>query len=518
MTSGGAELAQAGVRSSMTSGQRKHPSGAMLLAFAEMWERFSFFGMKGILVLFLTASISDGGFGWEPARAVAFTGVYGGLVYLAGVGGGWLADRVIGLLKSVFWGGFILVSGHLLLGGVDLGPVFVELITGQDVKALLIEADASLGAVRIDDATKASLTAIGTPEQAAAAAFSMTLSASAFYVGILFVIIGTGLFKTPLTVLLGRLYDDREAMRDEGFTLYYVGMNIGSFAAPLVVGSLAESVGWAWGFAAAAVGMVVAMIVVMARRGVLPPIDVKRTKAANVSLTRKQRRRLLGLGILGVFAAVFWIGFEQIFGFLNIFVYENVDRSFFGFNVPATWFLSLNPIIIIALAPVLAQLWTRLERKKCNPDIVGKFILGLAALSLAFALPLISSLMGGAARFPAVVIILSYGFVTLAELLLWTTSLAFVTRIAPPQIAGAVMGAWYISLAAGASLGGIVGAIATSMDVVEAFMMLTIGFFAALVLLVLLRPRLLRLLDLNSATTAGALKGPVPASSNEDVY
>ncbi|MEM6415396.1 MAG: peptide MFS transporter [Pseudomonadota bacterium] len=481
-----------------TTKRQRHPRGALLLMFTELWERFSFFGMKGILVLFLSSSLSEGGFGWDPARAIAFTGLYGGFVYLSGVAGGWFADRVIGISDSVVWGGFILVCGHLLLGGIELAPAIVEAVSGHDVKQLLIAVDVSLGRVWLDDSVRQQFESLNDPNATSAALFAMTLSSAFFYSGIVCIVIGTGLFKTPLTVLLGRLYDNRETMREEGFTLYYVGMNVGAFVAPFIVGSLAENVSWAWGFSAAAAGMILGLIVFLYRRGSLP--DVGKSDASSGSypvLSQREKRRLFGLTLLGAFAALFWIAFEQIFGFLNLFVFEKVDRNIFGFTVPATWFLSLNPILIVLLAPLLASLWTRLSLRGRNPNIVEKFCLGLVALSAAFGVLLITSLISSDGRFPAFAIILAYGLVTLSELVLWTSSLAFVTRISPPQIAGAVMGAWYLALALGSIGGGFVGAAISTLSTLNAFIILTGSVVMSMLTLFLMRPMISRYLDLN---------------------
>jgi len=441
----------------------QHPRGLYTLFFTELWERFSYYGMRAILVLFMAAQVESGGMGLDDPTATAIYGLYTAAVYLFALPGGWMADRLLGAQQAVWYGGIIIAAGH-----------FTMAIPGT----------------------------------------------STFYVGLMLIVLGTGLLKPNISAIVGELYPEGGARRDAGFSLFYMGINIGAFLGPLVCGYLGERVNWHYGFGAAGVGMVFGLIQYRASARHLgecgrrptaysadPGIDAGRRRKAWLAvgaavaaitlvvassllgwlqldprrlaqggtvvivlvavaflaglvlfggLSRDEKRRIGVIAILFVGAAMFWSGFEQAGSSLNLFAERHTDRTLFGFTVPASWLQSINPLFIITLAPFFAWLWVWLAQRNLDPSIPAKFALGLIQLGLGFGVMAVAAsfVVAGETVLPTW-LILTYLLHTTGELCLSPVGLSAITKLAPRRYVGQLMGIWFIAVALGNLVAGL---------------------------------------------------------------
>jgi POT family proton-dependent oligopeptide transporter len=455
-----------------TGGFGGHPRGLSTLFFTEMWERFSYYGLRPLLVLFMSAALLDGGFGFERSQASAIVGIYGASVYLASLPGGWVADRLLGLRRAILYGAICISAGHISIG--------LSAFAGGRVT---------------------------------------------FFLGLILIVCGTGLLKPNISAIVGDLYPEGGARRDAGFSIFYMGINTGSFAGQIVTGFLGEKLGWHWGFGAAGVGMLIgltvfatrarktlgnlglhptrhpdptvqagkenqvklvlgigvsilALVIVLAATGiitlnaqvigqymtfVLVGIAVLFFAYIFVAggLNRDEKKRVLVIAVLFVFAAIFWSAFEQAPTSLNLFARDFTERHVGSFEVPATWFQSINSAFIILLAPVFAALWTKLGAKRRDLSSPAKFSLGLFFAGLGFLLMLPAAYIvvgsGGAAKVAAWWLVGSYFFQTLGELCVSPVGLSSMTKLSPRRYVGQMMGIWFLASAVGNLIGGLVG-------------------------------------------------------------
>ena len=381
-----------------------HPRGLFLLFGTELWERFSYYAMRAILVLYLTDTTMNGGLGWSTKDALDLYGIYTGLVYITPLIGGYLADNYLGQRRSIFLGGALMAIGQFTLA---------------------LPADA-LG--------------IG--------------SLHSFYLGLGLLITGNGLFKPNISTMVGDLYQEGDNRRDGAFTIFYMGINLGALLAGVVSGSVTTSYGWKAGFVAAGVGMIISLVMQM----VLAQSwlgDIGREPAAKRDLsnknsttkqplTKEEVNRLKVILVMSLFTIVFWAGFEQAGGLMNIYTQQYTDRMIGGFEVPAAWFQSLNPFFIITLAPVLAVLWVKLGKRE--PTSPVKFAMALFFLAIGF-LCMVGAVLeqGGDTTVKTSMLWLvgAFFFHTLGELCLSPIGLSLVTKLAPLRLASLMMGAWF---------------------------------------------------------------------------
>ncbi|MGV3541035.1 MAG: peptide MFS transporter [Rufibacter sp.] len=386
----------------------RHPKTLYLLFFTEMWERFSYYGMRALLTLYLISEISAGGLGWTSAEAGQLYGAYTGLVYVTPLIGGFLADRYLGYRYAVLIGGLLMALGH---------------------GALAIEA------------------------------------MPAFYLGLGLLVIGNGFFKPNISSMVGQLYPDGSKLKDSAYTIFYMGINLGAFFGALVCGWLGEKVGWHWGFGAAGVGMVFGLILFYFGQGALGNIGLKpapKTKSDIPAepLTKIEKDRLAVILVLSFFSILFWLAFEQAGSSMNIFAYKYTDRTldFMDFEVPATWFQSVNAFFIFTLAPFFSLLWVKLGKKNIDPAGPYKFAIGLLLLSLGFAVLVFGSLSipqgAETAGVSMVWLILAYLLHTMGELCLSPVGLSFVNKLSPLRLVGVMFGVWFLASAAGNYIGG----------------------------------------------------------------
>ena len=422
-----------------------HPHGLWVLFITEMWERFSYYGMRALLVLYLIATTSetlpDGsgnsnpGFGWTETQAYELYGWYTFSVYLTPIAGGWLADRFLGTHRSMIVGGWIITLGHITLACTE----FFGITPGK-----VVSLQSSPGAL------------------------------ITFISGLALIVIGTGFFKPCVSVMVGQLYAAGDPRRDSGFTIFYMGINLGALLSPLVAGTLGETVGWHYGFGSAAVGMILGLLCYQFLRpkylkGIgLPPNKDAQDPAGRASpveanspspgplengsgpLTRIEYERLAVILILAVLGnSLFWAFFEQQGSSLNVFAKANTDRDILGYTFPATWYQAINPLAIIVFGPVLSWLWVRLDRLGANPSTPLKFALGQWLLGLGFVFMIFGSM---AARGESLAgpqwLFLTLVVITWGELCLSPVGLSMVTKLAPERLQALMMGIWFLSLGA----------------------------------------------------------------------
>jgi len=439
-----------------------HPRGLATLFFTEMWERFSYYGMRAILVLFMVDAINRGGLGLDDRTATAIYGLYTMFVYLLALPGGWLADKFFGLRNAIWYGGIIITAGH----------------------------------------------------------FSMAIPGNTtFYLGLVLIVIGTGLLKPNISSIVGGLYgDDEQARRDAGFSIFYMGINIGAFLAPLITGYLGEGISWHYGFGAAGVGMLFGLVqykvtekylgdiglepertgtpemqeklfknikiglwiigialiaaFVAVSRGwmVINPVAIADASGFVIfllvlayfayvyiveDLTTEEQKKIGVIAALFIFSAIFWSGFEQAGSSLNLFAERYTDRDIFGWLMPASWLQSVNAFFIITLAPVFGWLWVWLAKKHLEPSTPVKFALGLIFLGIGFLVMMFASyyVVGGNQVLPTW-LIMTYLFHTTGELCLSPVGLSAVTKLSPKKLVGQMMGIWFMSIAFGNLIAG----------------------------------------------------------------
>jgi POT family proton-dependent oligopeptide transporter len=405
-----------------------HPKGLMVLFFTEMWERFSYYGLRGILVLFLT-STTMGGFGWDNESALLLLSIYTALVYIMSIPGGILADKVFGQRKAVMYGGFTLVVGHFLMA---------------------------------------------VPTEAT------------FYIALALIVFGTGLLKPNISTLVGGLYQQGDARRDAGFTIFYMGINVGALLASIIVGYVGERIGWHYGFSLAGFGMLLGQLVFITGRKHLAHImdiekedkifdkndKTKQAAPAKKGFTKKERDRILAICLSFIIVLVFWASFEQASGLMNLYAKDYTDRVVMGWEVPASWLQGLNSFFIITAGPIVAWIWVTLAKRNINLSSIFKMGLGTAVLGIGFIYMVAAALeRNNSADGTSALswLVLAYLFHTLGELALSPVSLSFITKVAPRRIVASMMGLYFAVTGMGNFLAGLIGIWAQRQGELEIF-------------------------------------------------
>jgi POT family proton-dependent oligopeptide transporter len=467
-----------------------HPRGLSTLFFTEMWERFSYYGMRAILTLYMTKTLAEGGLGFDEKYASVIYATYVSSVWYLPLIGGWLADRILGARRAVLLGGIIIACGH----------------------------------------------------------YSMAISSVvSFYAGLILIALGTGLLKPNISAMVGQLYSDKDARRDAGFSIFYMGINLGAFLSPIVVGFLAQhasfksfivSLGldpnssWHWGFGAAGVGMTLGVIQYIIGRNRLRAVGVKPEKKASTTsnaidyvtvglavvggivgavvgyrfgeaglvsalfpcvvfffggylagtvrlLKGEELKNVLVIFILFLFSIVFWMTFEQAGSSLTLFADRLTSTTILGWAYPSSWFQSVQPIFIIILAPVFAWIWQRMGQRQ--PSSPGKFTFGLLFAGLAFVVVTIASMFTGGGRVSPLWLVVVYFLQSVGELCLSPVGLSTVTKLAPTRMVGLMLGVWFLSISIGSFIAGLTTRFFEGND--TAFLTRAFGIFAAITLI-----------------------------------
>lgn len=393
-----------------------HPKGLFLLFGTEMWERFGYYGMRALLVLYLVATVENGGFGWTPAEALGLYGTFTMAVYLTPVLGGWLADNYIGQRKAIIYGGIIFSLGYFTLG---------------------IPKSMAVG-----------------------------MEETVFYIGLGLIVIGNGLFKANVSSLVGDLYEEGDHRRDGAFTIFYMGINLGAFLAPITVGVIGETINWHYGFILAGCGMVFGLILQLTFAnkylgdiGVQPSAQrTKGDKKGQAPLSSDDIDRMKVILIMSMFSVIFWAGFEQAGGLFTIYASDFTDRNFMGFEIAASSFQSLNALFIILLAPVVASVWVKMGSNE--PTSPKKFAYAMVLLALGFFVMLWATMVQGGdvtVKVSMLFLVFAYLFHTLGELCLSPIGLSMVTKLAPLKFTSLLMGIWFFFTALSNKLAGFIG-------------------------------------------------------------
>src|ERR1051326_371773 len=424
-----------------------HPIGLFTCFFTEMWERFSYYGMRALLILYMVGSTQKPGLGFSTAKSAQIYGLYTMLVYLMGVPGGFIADRWLGHRRAVFVGGVIIAAGH----------------------------------------------------------FSMAFpSLASFYLGLGLIIIGTGLLKPNVSTIVGTLYRRDDERRDSGFSIFYMGINLGAFISPLVCGWLGQKIDWHAGFAAAGVGMVLGLIQYAAGQKYLTPVsevDKQAEQAAEQHepvkepFTSQDWGRMAAAPILTLFALIFWAGFEQAGSSLNLFADRATRLTIFGFNYPSSWFQSVEPLFVIIFSPVFAWLWLKLGSR--NPSSPAKFTLGLFFLALSFLMivPAAKYYEAHGSRVSPLWLVGLYLMQCFGELCLSPVGLSMVTKLSRPRIVGFMMGFWFFATAMVNYVAGWVAGFLQNRTFSEVFMIATMTSAATTLVLAVLIPVIRKLMS-----------------------
>ena len=438
-----------------------HPIGLRTLFLTEMWERMSYYGMRALLVLYMTGAATgfNPGLGWSQVEAQAIYGIYSGMVYFMVVPGGWIADNILGHQKAVLIGALIIALGHFTL-------------------AIPIE--------------------------------------QTFFLGLIFVVLGTGLLKGNISTIVGQLYEGQDDKRDSGYTIFYMSINIGSTLGFLICSYLGEKIGWHWGFGAAGIGMTFGVIQYIKHRHLLGDAgmhpnempDEKRLKYTNylkvslvgmflviaagllgffvidprffaeqfayfltiiaglyfiylflfAGLNAAERKNLILLFLLFIGAAAFWSGFDQSAGSLNIFARDYTDLSVAGYVIPVGWLQFANPVIVVLFAPIFAGIWAQLARMNLDPSLPFKFAIGLLFMALSFFIMIIAvNIAIESSPVGMQWLLLTYLFQTWGELALSPIGLSAFSRYGPKRYMGQMFGLWFLASAIGGVLAGLLG-------------------------------------------------------------
>jgi proton-dependent oligopeptide transporter, POT family len=460
-----------------------YPRGAWLIISVEFWERFSFYGMLAILVLFLTADPAHGGFGWSNAQAVSVMGAYTGAMYAFPAFGGYLADHVFGRKRAVALGASVMLIGQTLTASPGYLPALLGLWHRVPLSQTLRSLGVPLGQLHPSAEVSAAIVRHGAaldPTQGIAwLSQAYTASTIGFYAALFFLILGNALMKSTLVVLCGETFRAEDARREGAFAYYYLGISVGAFASGIIVGTVAERYDWSYGFAVGAVGMAVSVCLYLRYgprwlRGIgelhgakaKPRPDAAGRAAGPATATPAPQtgrpqvgRRVTLLLLLAAMMCVFSTGWNQMYGSWSLFIEHSVNRVIGSYVVPTPFFTSINAIVVIAAAPVLAVLWVRLAARNQRVDIVQKFSFALAMAMLGNGTMYVAGLVAAqAGHAPLWMPLAAVGFLAIGEIVAWTATYGFVTTAAPAGFASMAMGAWYLlTLGLGGYLSGVTG-------------------------------------------------------------
>lgn len=424
----------------------KHPKGLYCLFTTEMWERFSYYGMRAILVLYLTSSLVNGGLGYEPEKATVLYGIFTGLVYVTPLLGGWLADNYLGKRLAVNIGTITCMAGHLCLA------------SGANAVCL--------------------------------------------YSGLTLLIIGNGFFKPNISVMVGELYSAQDDRKDAAYTIFYMGINLGAFFSPLVCGTLSDTCGYRYGFLAAAIGMLCGLIIFnTVGRKTLGHIGEKPVGAVNdkgsdsaesksASLTKEEKDRTWVIVVLVVFSVFFFAGFEQAGSSMTLYADKYINRQIGNWTLPTSWLQSVNPVFILVLAPLFSMLWQKLASVGKEPSIPIKMGIGMIVLGLGFLVLDWACLNRGGnnpdetVKAGLMFMVGAYFLHTVGELCLSPIGLSMVSKLSPVKLASLMMGVWLLSSFVANIFGGFLARFTETLGALEIFLVIA-GFSIVLGLVLL---------------------------------
>jgi len=460
-----------------------HPAGVLLVSSTEMWERFSYFGLSAILVLFLVAPTANGGFGWSNSDAVWLYGLYSGLAFSMPAIGGWFASRYLGERKSIVIGGILIVFGHVFIGAPGYIPWLLEAYSGIPVEQLLVQSSLSMGEHLLSsDATTTLKNTIDqsseiTANQAWVLNIGYLSKGWGLSLGLCFIIIGTAFLKGPISSIVGKLYAKDDTRKEAGFTLFMVGIWMGALLAELIIGAISEQFGWHLGLAAAGLGMVLGLTNFLLKQEKLlgdvgKACDMSTTPTGEKTgfyLSTDERRKMVGLAIMAVFTVIFSIAYNQYGGVFNLLIYNNVDRNIGSFQVPAAWFITVTTLGFILLAPLATKFYAWVAQKGYELSVAQKQALGLLAIALGYLVLLVPATQHEAnvdALLNAGWIITAYLFFAIGDVFIWPPQIAAVSSYAPERYQAFIIGLWYVTYGLGGLIAGLVAPYAYSLGLI----------------------------------------------------
>jgi proton-dependent oligopeptide transporter, POT family len=500
-----------------------HPKGVYLVAFTELWERFSYFGMAALLALYLSSPTASGGWGWTQSDAVLFYSFYAGLVFVMPVLGGWIANNHLGERRSIVIGAVLLTTGHLALGAAAFMPTIVERIAELNGQLVIVRSGVSLGRLWALDEIAPALAAAaarlgGTPEASSslyrAALWIYVGSSGCFLSGLACIVAATGLFKPSIASIVGKLYPVGDARRDAGYAVFFTCIYIGAMFANFAAGGLGERAGWHYGFGAAAAGMLIGIGVYLWKQqkylgnvGVVP--DLSTSRDANPEpLTQVERDRLRAAILQGAFTTLYAAGFYQKGGLLTLYTRDHVDRTVFGIEVPATWFLSVSILVFIFATPALSAAYLRLARQGRNPSASYKLAAGLLLLGVAYVIIGNAEALrveSGQPSISALWLVAIYVLFGIADALVWPNQMALLTKLAPKRHSTLSVGVWYVTSGVGIWLAGIIGAVVERDGNLQVFLELAVLCLLAGGVVVLATPKMRRMMHGAEQTAAAVV-------------
>lgn len=417
--------------------KQNHPKGLYLLFFVEMWERFAYYGMRSMLVLYMLQVLL-----FSSQKASLIYGLYTGFVYLTPLLGGYLADRFLGQRKCISIGSILMICGLL---GLCINNTVI------------------------------------------------------FFISLFFMICANGMFKSNISTIVGMLYGKKVLKRDSGFTIFYMGINLGALLSPLVCGTLAVIYGFRAGFFSAGIGMMIGFLIykllenkLLNEYGKYPVKAINNSYAEKTMLSKEDKRKIFSLFILIACSIIFWIGYEQAGSSLTLFAEFSVDRSFFGYKIPSEYFQSLNPFFIIILAPIMSSIWLFFAKKGFRISSVTKFMLAFIMLGLSY-LVLAIVVKGNGHLISPMWLVIYYFIATIAELCLSPIGLSLVSKLAPKQFASLFMGTWFLASFAGNLLAGLFAARYEFMSTIMFFLILSILLIGLGIFIFIISPKLSKL-------------------------
>lgn len=414
-----------------------HPKGLYLLFCVEMWERFSFYGMRALIVLYMIQTLA-----FTAEKAGNIYGLYTGLVYLTPLIGGYLADRYFGQRKCITTGAVLMSTGLFFL------------------------------------------------------AFAPK---SFFFIALFLMICANGFFKSNISSVLGLLYGDDNDKKDAGYTIFYMGINLGAFLSPLICGTLAVKFGFEYGFAAAGCGMLIGLFFykllendLLGKHGLSPITKSLQndTSDADEPLSDSQRKKFISLIILMLFTIPFWISFEQAGSSLTLFAEYATNRSFLGKEIPTGYFQAFNPLFIITLAPLMSVLWNVLRQKSKEPSSVAKFSIALILMSFSYVIMTFAGYLSLHGKVSPLWLAGVYFIMTISELCLSPIGLSLVSKLAPKKFLSLTMGAWFLTSFFGNLLAGFWGGKYESVNICLIFGALAVLTFLTGIVLAFVRNKL----------------------------
>ncbi|HXD34387.1 MAG TPA: peptide MFS transporter [Pyrinomonadaceae bacterium] len=442
------------------SGFAGHPKGLTPLFFTELWERFSYYGMRAILVLYMVALPGEGGLGFDTKHATSIYGTYTMSVYLTALPGGLIADHFLGARLAVLIGGIIIAAGHFTM-------VF----------------------------------------------HSMT----SFYLGMVLIAVGTGFLKPNISAMIGGLYKENDPRRDSGFSIFYMGINIGAVLAPLAVGYLAQgksfkrflasmgfdpNTSWHWGFGAAGVGMIIGLVVYLLASQRLAKVGnrvktkvEKAMEAPAAKLTTADWKRVAAIVVFFLFTILFWGAYEQKGASLNLFAKQLVNTEVFGIGFPSSYLQSCTPLFVIALAPIFSGLWVKLGNRQ--PSSPAKFTFGLLFIGIAFLVLVPASYLTGFGKISPLWLVALYFIEVVGEMCLSPVGLSTVTKLSPAKLVGIMMGVWFLASSFGSKLAGYLSGFFVANNpsqLMKLYGGIAIGLLISAGILAMLNPRIKKLM------------------------